>query len=234
MTKTPTGRHVFDRLHEQARPTVLDGTHRQDSPPADGGRWPTTIVSIPPSDVRARLEELMTQACDFAGPGHFLTGRADASHVTVRALEPYREAAEPTDEGTTAWANAMRTAAEATPPLRLNLTGLTLTTGSVMAQLEPVDEAPWTFMSTLREHLGPHAWFEDQWDPRDIWYANVLHFAAPIADPEGLVAWVEARRRIAAQEAVLDSVSLVRYRYRSDADGRLMRLEHWRAAPLGG
>jgi len=234
MTEALASPSAFDRLFEQGRPAVLEGSHQQDAPPMDGGRWPVTVVCIPSPDVRASLDALMREACELAGPGHFLTGRADASHVTVRALEPYRDAAGPTDDATTAWVDAMRKAAATTPPLRLHLTGVTLTTGSVMAQLEPLDEGPWTFMRHLREQLGPHAWYEDQWDPRDIWYANVLHFAAPVADPAGLVAWVESRRRLEPQEVVLDSVSLVRYRYRSDGADRLMGIEDWGTAGLGG
>jgi hypothetical protein len=225
---------VFDRLHEDGRSAVLTGRHRQDSPPADGGRWPVTVVCIPPPSTRATLEHWMTQACALAGPGHFLTGRADASHVTVRALEAYRDAAHPAAAVSGKWASAIRVAAAATPPLQLRLTGITLTSGSVMAQLEPVDDAPWAFMERLRAMLGEHAWYEDQWDPRNIWYANILHFAAPIADPSGLVDWVDAHRRPVPEDVLLDSVSLVRYRYQSSAAGRLMAMEQWSTAPLTG
>lgn len=227
-----TRNEVFDRLHAEGRAAVLARRHGQDVPPEDGGRWPVTVVSIPPPSTRTTLERWMGEACGLAGPGHFLTGRSDASHITIRALETYRDAAHPEQAASRAWASAMRTAADDTAPLRLRLTGVTLTAGSVMAQLEPEGDAPWTFMERLREALGEHAWFEDQWDGRDIWYVNILHFAAPIADPEGLVAWVDARRQVDAEEVCLDSVSLVRYRYRSSAAGRLMAMEPWCTTPF--
>ena len=234
MREVATRNEVFDRLYEEGRAAVLAGTHRQDSPPEDGGRWPVTVVGIPPVPTRATLQRWMTQACAFAGPGHFLTGRLDASHVTIRALEPYRDAAHPAEACSVAWASAMREAARDTAPLRLHLTGVTLAVGSVMAQLEPADDAPWAFMERLREALGDQAWFEDQWGPRDIWYVNILHLAAPVADPEGLVRWVDAHREVPAEEVVLDSVSLVRYRYESSAAGRLMAMEPWCTVPLEG
>jgi len=225
---------VYDRLFDGSREAVLTGRHRREEPPVDGGRWPATVVCIPAPSTRTSLERWMKEACELTGPGHFLTGRADANHVTVRALEPYRDAASPADAASGAWALAMRAAAVGTPPLRLHLTGVTLTAGSVMAQLEPVDDAPWAFMERLRAALGEHAWYEDQWEPRNIWYVNILHFAAPIADPAGLVRWVEAHRQVAAEEVVLGSVSLVRYRYQPSATGRLMAMESWGSAPFGG
>lgn len=225
---------VFDALFDRGSADVLARRHREDEPPGDGGRWPVSVVCVPEPAVRRRLERWMARAVELAGPGHFLTGRADASHVTVRALETYREAARPDEPDARAWASAMRSAAAVTPPLRLELTGVTLTSGSVMVQLEPVDDAPWVFMETLRSELGSHAWFEDRGAPRDIWYANVLHLAAPVADPEGLVAWVGAHRSVPREPVVLDTVSLVRYRYRETASGRVMAMEEWDTTPLAG
>jgi hypothetical protein len=82
---------VFDRLFGDAVPALLAGTHRRDEPPVDGGRWPVSVVCLPDARAREVLAGVMREASAFAGPGHFETGRSDASHVTVRALEPYRE-----------------------------------------------------------------------------------------------------------------------------------------------
>lgn len=79
---------VFDQLFESSVDLVLRGEHQCDEPPTDGGRWPVTIVCVPPSAIRDRLSGLMHEALVHASPGHFLTGRPDSSHLTVRALEP--------------------------------------------------------------------------------------------------------------------------------------------------
>lgn len=38
-------RAVFDRLCEQGSSAVLAGSHQQDAPPVDGGRWGLSAVA---------------------------------------------------------------------------------------------------------------------------------------------------------------------------------------------
>ena len=194
---------VFDRLYADAVPALLAGEHRQDEPPADGGRWPVSVVGVPDEPARDVLAGVMREALALAGPGHFETGRSDASHVTVRALEPYREAAGPQDPVSAEWVTALEEVGRACPPVRLRLTGVTLTASAVMVQAEPSGDEPWELMRRLRAALGPLAWFEDQWGERDIWYASVVHFAAPVLDAPGLVDWASARRVSLGHDIVL-------------------------------
>ena len=225
---------VFDRLYAEAVPALLAGDHRQDEPPVDGGRWPVSVVGIPDEPAREVLAGVMREALAFAGPGHFETGRADASHLTVRALEPYREAAAPEDPVTAEWVAALEEVGRECAPVRLCLTGVTLTVSGVMVQAEPVDDGPWELMRCLRTALGPLAWFEDQWGERDIWYASVVHFAAPLLDAPGLVDWVRARRSSLAHDVVLDALTLTRFRYSESGGGRHMAMEPWRGIDLVG
>lgn len=228
------GNPVFDELLAAAEPHVLAGEHRRDVPPEDGGRWPVRVLVRPTEPVRGVLEGLMRGALDFAGPGHFLTGRADSVHLTVRALEPYREAARQEDPVTANWVAALERAAAATTPFTLSLTGVTLTTAGVMAQLETRDERPWQFMDRVRDELGRLAWYEEQWMRRNIWYASLVHFADDIADPAGLLAWVHAHRRIEPVEVAVDAVGLARFRYSEAAGERLMLPQSWQVLPLRG
>ena len=225
---------AFDRLLDEAVPAVLAGRHRQDAPPVDGGRWPVSVVAIPDQRTRDLLSGVMGQALAHAGPGHFETGRPDASHVTVRALEPYREAASPTDAVTAEWVAALDEVARASAPLVLRLTGVTLSVSAVMVQAEPVDDAPWELMRRLRAALGPLAWFEEQWQERDIWYSSVLHFAGPVRDAPGLVDWARRSRTSLAQEVVIDALTLTRFRYRASEGRRHMAMERWHDAALVG
>ncbi|EWT01745.1 hypothetical protein N865_07465 [Intrasporangium oryzae NRRL B-24470] len=101
------GNPVFDELIEAAAPQVLAGAHRRDLPPEEGGRWPVSIVVRPAEPVRDVLEGLMRTALGFVGPGHFLTGRADSAHLTVRALEPYRDLSSREDPVTADWTAAL-------------------------------------------------------------------------------------------------------------------------------
>ena len=191
-----------------------------------------SVACLPDRRTGEVLADVMSEALVHAGPGHFETGRADASHFTVRALEPYREAASPSDRVSRDWIAALDEVGRASMPIRLRLTGVTLTAGGVMVQAEPVDDAPWELMRRLRAALGPLAWFEDQWQERDIWYASVLHFAAPVLDAPALVGWAEERRDSLAHDLVLDALTLTRFRYRSDGVRRHMAMEPWHRVDL--
>jgi hypothetical protein len=223
---------AFDRLFGDAVPALLAGTHRRDEPPVDGGRWPVSVVCLPDARAREVLAGVMREASAFAGPGHFDTGRSDASHVTVRALEPYREAASPADRITDDWVAALDEVGRQSPPIRLRLTGVTLSTSGVMVQAEPLDDEPWELMRRLRAALGPLAWFEDQWQLRDIWYSSVLHFAAPVRDAPGLIDWAQERRACLAHDIELDTLTLTRFRYRATGDERFMAMERWHTVGL--
>lgn len=228
---------VFDELLTIGVPAVLDGSHQRDTPPIDGGRWPVSIVALPPDPVRDQLASLMRSALLHAGPEHFTTGRPDTVHLTVRALEPYRDLAAPDDQIVTDWRAAMERACAATGPFDLTLTGVTMSRTGVMAQLEPVDRRPWEFMDRLRSELGDLAWYEDRWMRRNIWYATLVHFAGDITDPAGLVAWVEAHREVDPVRFTVDAAHLVRFRHRpASAVGsrRWMAMEPWVTVRFGG
>ncbi|MBB2893301.1 hypothetical protein [Flexivirga oryzae] len=206
---------VFDRLFRRAAPVIVNGAHERDQPPQDGGRWPVSVVATgAPDSFRTLLHEHLTELVEYAGPGHFMTGRPEASHITVRALEPYRQAADKDDLIVGDWVDAMKRTAADTPTCELTCTGLTLTTGGVLAQLEPHDATPWELLDRFRAELGDLAWFEDQWMKRNIWYSSIIHFAADIRDPHGLVDWVAGHRRFADPMTVrLTGLDLVRFRH---------------------
>jgi len=227
---------VFDELLTAGIPAVRDGSHQRDKPPVDGGRWPVSIVALPPMAARERLAQLMRGALVHAGPGHFTTGRADAVHLTIRALEPFRAVAAPDDPIVADWRAAMERACAATTPFELTLTGVTLTRGGVMAQFETSGGRPWDFMDRLRTDLGDLAWYEERWMRRNIWYASLIHFAADITDPTALIAWVEAHRTISPVAVTVDAIHLVRFRHRpataADPD-QFMALASWFTVPFG-
>lgn len=223
---------VFDRLFDEAIPRVLGGTHNVDEQPVDGGRWPVTVVANGmPAALLSQLNEKMLEAVAFAGPDHFLTGRIDSAHITVRALEPYRDAATASDDSVRAWAGAMARTAAGAAPFFLECTGLTLTAGGIMAQLEPHDSKAWELMDRLACELGDGGWYEAALN-RNIWYSNILHFAASIDDPAGLVDWI-AQQRLFGERITfaVTGLSLVRSHYiKLDNGSAYMRPEYWQSA----
>ena len=74
----------------------------------------------------------------------------------------------------------------------------------------------------------------DDGQERDIWYASILHFAAPVPDPAGLLGWAERNRASLTHEVTLDSLSLTRSRYRETDGRRHMAMEPWHTTALAG
>jgi len=215
---------VFDRLFDDASPLIRQGLHQRDSPSVEGGRWGVSVVLRPDPASAVNLERAMAEVEGLVGVGHFRTGTAGSVHFTVRVLEAYRDAAGKEDEVVQRYARAMSRAARQVEVIELDLVGLTLTRGSVMACGYPVDDNADKFMDLLKDELGGDAWREAGFR-RDIWYANILHFGADIAQPAGLVKWVVDRRELDLGRAVMDTAELVRFRYDEGAWGRLIRPE---------
>lgn len=226
---------VFDALFETGARAVLSGCHRRDQAPRDGGRWPVSVVALPPPEMAERFHRATQNLLPYAGPGHFRTGRRDSVHSTVRALEPHLHTASPDDPITRFWCAAMDRVADRIGPVELVWTGLTLTTPGVLAQLETPDGAGWELMAAVRDELGAHGWYEDRIGlQRNIWYSSLLHFTGDLADPAGLVEWVTRHRRIEPVRFTTDQLALVRFRHELRAEGHAMVQQVWQRWALGG
>jgi hypothetical protein len=220
---------------------IANGNHTRDTPPEEGGRWPVSVVLRPPTDspLSQTLDRLTTEAADLAGGhlsgpdggagGHWQTGQLGSAHLTVRALEYYRPTINPDEPVIKRYQSAMERAAAAAGPARVEVIGLTLTPGTVMAAAQPLDDQADLFMDQLRFELGPDAWHELPHGRRDIWYLNLLHFTATIPDPTRLIDWVQARRTTGFGEVTIDTAELVRF-WHTPAGSR----PHMRPEVLGG
>jgi len=213
---------AFDRLFAEAVPLIQQGLHQRDTPPIEGGRWPVSVVLRPDPASAERLERVMAEVEGLAGTRHFRTGIAGSGHFTVRVLEGYRELVGEHDEVIQRYARAMSRAAWQVGAIELDLVGLTLAPGSVMVSAHPVDDDADRFMDLLKDELGDDAWREAG-IRRDIWYANILHFAAEIAQPAELIEWVAQRRVLDLGRTTIQTAELVRFRYEDSTHGRLMR-----------
>lgn len=197
----------FDELFANGGRHVLAGTHHRDGPLVDGGRWGISILLRPDAATAATLEQVAVAARSLAGSGHWLTGSATTSHVTVLPLEPYRHAVPDGDPHVARYGDGLRTAAACSRPVRLRFRGLTMTPHGVMACAYPVDDAADALAENLTSSIG-----RNRFSDRDIWYATVLHFAGPIDRPQALVDWVAARRTVDLGQTHCDEAHLVRCR----------------------
>ncbi|GAB3593536.1 hypothetical protein GCM10027446_15960 [Angustibacter peucedani] len=202
----------FDELFDLAAPLIRTQQHQRDTQPVEGGRWPVSVYLSPDEDSAPRIDELAREALALAGPGHFGTGLAGTSHFTVRALEAYRHDVPDDDPALGRYRAALRRTADRCRPVTLRLLGITLTPISVMLAAEPVDDAAADLSRVLREELGDDSRHEDGFS-RDIWYSTLVHLAADVADPEGLVAWAGARRALDLGTTTARQVELARFRY---------------------
>lgn len=186
--------------------------------------------------MQGKLADLTHEAAAIAGPGHWVTGCRDGAHATVRALERYRDDIPAGDSAVERYLRAVGATAAQCAPITLQVTGLTLASGSVMASLVPTDgHADRLRAEVLPRELGPDAWLEADYGPRDIWHLTLVHFTGDLADPERLIEWVNERRRLDLGVATIDDVELVRFRYDEAAvGGPFMRPESLGIATLAG
>lgn len=208
-----TERATFDQLFADGAAALAAGSHGvQVAPPGDGRRWGVSVVLRPDPEAAASLEALAHEAAAVAGDGHWLTGAAENSHLTVRALEWPRADIGDDDPCVARYATALRTAVAGVRPLTFAVTGLTLTPLSVMACAVPADDTADRLSAAYAAALGPDAWLEKEFR-RDLWYLNVLHFAAPVTRARALIDWVAERRASAPMALRVTEVEIAAWRF---------------------
>ena len=208
-----TNRATFDQLFTEGAAALADGSHGIQVVPAEGDRrWGVSALLRPDPGAAASLETLAREAAAVAGDGHWLTGAARNSHLTMRALEHPRADIRDDDPCVARYAKALRTAAAGIRPLTFDVIGLTLTPLSVMACALPADDAADRLSAAYTAALGPDAWLEKGFR-REIWYLNILHFAAPVPEPQALIGWVAERRLWAPIPLCVTEVEIATWRF---------------------
>jgi hypothetical protein len=202
-----------DSIHQRGRSAVLAGRALLDVPPSPGGtRWGLSLdVRLDPL-AEDRLDALAAEAGAVAGPGQWLTAARGSSHLTVTYLERTWREVGTDDAEVRRFADLVRPLATRTGPLQWRVTGLALADRGVLALAEPVDDAPDRFRAALLAELDELGRAEAYYR-RSVWWATVLHFAAPLADPVALVGWVDARTAFEPFIVTADRLEVVRYVY---------------------
>ncbi|WP_112248191.1 hypothetical protein [Kribbella monticola] len=208
-------------------PLIATGRHRRDTVPEEGGRWPVSVVLRPVAGgvLSQNLDALTREAADLAGPGHWHTGQPGSAHLTVRALEWYRAIVDPAEPAIHRYRAAMERAAAGCGPTRIEVVGLTLTAGTVMAAAVAADDQADLFLDRLAEELGDDAWLELPYGRRDIWYVNLIHFTTGIAKPDALIDWITRHREHPIGAETIPAAELVRFHYAAHPERPYMRPE---------
>ncbi|WP_405633960.1 hypothetical protein OHB53_00675 [Streptomyces sp. NBC_00056] len=171
-----------------------------------------SVVMRPDAATARSIGEITREAMSVAGEGHWPTGTADSSHFTLRALEKHRLSVPNGDARVSRYVAALRTAARVIGPVRLTLSGLTLTPGCIMLCAEPSDDAIERLYDAYEDALGEEAWLEADFD-RNIWYSTLVHFTRPLTKPQAVVDWVGERRELALGQVECRHAELVVYRF---------------------
>jgi hypothetical protein len=219
-----------DSIHQRGRAAVLAGGAVLDVPPAAGSaRWGLSLdIRLDPA-AEDYLDALAAEATAVAGPGQWSTGSRGSSHLTVTYLEHGWREVDAEDAEVRRFAALMTPLADRTPALRWELTGLAVADRGILALAEPVDDAPDAFRAAVLSELAELGRAEAYYR-QSVWWATVLHFAAPLPDPVGLVDWVDERTSMAPVPVSADRAEVVRYVF----DGRRTVPVPLAVAPLAG
>jgi len=207
-------RTALERVLAAGRAAVVSGRHQTEGEPAASGRWGPSAVFLPSGALAASLARVTDEAVEALGDGHWRSGGPGRAHITVRALEPYAESL-PRDRAGRYLA-AMTRALLDVGPVELELRGVGLSPGGVMACGRSADAAADRLRQRLGAALGHDGWFEHAAfesgrDP--IWYCTLVHFTGPISDADKLVSWVDQRIDLPVGTATFDSMALCRWSF---------------------
>jgi hypothetical protein len=209
-------RHL--EIVEKGRAAVLAGDVEQEEPPrAERGRWGISMLLRPSMPMLTRLSLLAQELNTAAGGGHWAHGPV-LLHASLKALEVYRGAPPADDPAVAAYTAALSRAVQGIPPIRATVKTISPHSFGVAVHVHPHGDA----LDLLYRRLG--AALAESGEPvfeywvRDVWYINVLHFAAPVS-VEPLVAYCDANRDVVFGETTFDAAELVSYAF----DGTSMR-----------
>jgi hypothetical protein len=201
-----------DTIHQRGREALLAGRELLDDPPVPGAtRWGLSLVARPDAAAADRLDALAVEAAGVAGPGQWLTGGRGSAHITVTYLERLHREVGADDPQVRRYAALVREVAARTQPLRWQVTGLALADRGVLALATPADDAD-AFRGEVLARLGGLGAEEGNYR-QSVWWSTLLHFAAPVAHRNALVAWVDARESLPPLPVTATSVDVVRYAY---------------------
>ena len=218
-----------ETIHERGRAALLEGRYVADTPPSTGTRrWGLSLVARPDPAAADRLDELSAQAAELAGPGHWRTGRRGTSHLTVCYLEHEHRDVPDGDARVAELAELVSDVSRTVPALSWELTGVSLADRGVLALATPVDDSAAAFRADVVKALGAQGDREATYR-RSVWWATLLHFAAPVVDVEGLASWADEHHDRGLGPLSAASVDLVRYVH----DGRQMVPKTVAAVRLG-
>ena len=197
---------------EKGRAALLAGELSLEAPPAEGRpRWGVSMLLRPDPAMLGTLAAFAAEADVVAGGGQWAHGPA-LLHVSLRALQPYCD--DPILDG---YAEALHEAVAGIPAIPATVRTVGPHAQGIAVHVHPEGPALDDLYARLGTALSDRGLSDLEYRTRDLWYCNVLHFAAPV-DVAALVRWCDERRDHVFGETVLSAAEMVRYRF---ADGAM-------------
>jgi 2'-5' RNA ligase len=209
--QNPLAAH-YDALWEEAAPLVRAGAAALDpwlSRPGADARRGITLLARPASSVVAPLSTFLGQLRSIE-PGQRYQPASDLHH-TVLSLFTATAGYAPYVERLPEYREAVAEVAAATPPFAIDVRGVTLTPGAVLAQGFPRDGT----LAAVRDKLRAALHARGLGDALDRRYRLVtahmtlVRFATPLRAPERFVAALAAARQVDFGSTTVERIELV-------------------------
>ena len=204
-------RRHYDAMWDRAWPAVSRGDVECD-PHLAGGLDPRrgiTLIARPDAALAARLTDVQHRLAD-ADPRQYRQPRADL-HMTVLSLFTVTADHAPHLARRAEYAAAVRTAVCDLPAFDIDLKGITISRGAVLATGFPRDDTLETLRACLREALRARG-LDGMLDQRYrlvTAHSTLLRFVAPPADPARLAAVLAEVRDVPLGTLRVDALQLV-------------------------
>ncbi|MEU0566715.1 hypothetical protein ABZ297_15165 [Nonomuraea sp. NPDC005983] len=201
--------HDYADFFARGRVALLEGKADYERPPVEGGaRWGAAAVLRPVGLVLEQLTDLAKSVGEAAGPGHWIHG-CETLHFTLRSLERYRQVVPDDDPCRLAYAASLGEAVAGLPPVRIELRGVSPHVGGVLAVGYPVDDNLVTLQRRFAQSLRFRGVGDFESWVRDRWYVSLVHFAAPVTDPEAVVDWCDEHADVPIGLAEIKAADIV-------------------------
>ncbi|MFG2075416.1 hypothetical protein [Nonomuraea maritima] len=201
--------HDYADFFARGRDALLEGKAVHESPPVEGGtRWGASAVLRPTGPVLEGLTALAASVGETADPGHWVHG-PETLHFTLRSLERHRRVVPSDDPYRLAYAASLDEAVAGSPPIRIELRGVSPHTGGVLAFGHPVDDSLVSLQKRFAQSLDRRGVGAFESWVRDRWYVSLMHFAAPVTDPKAIVAWCDEHADVRMGLAEIKAAEIV-------------------------
>lgn len=213
----------YQRMWNESKEQLKKGKIDTDPVPDNSSRrWGVSIVIRPTEPALSKLVNTADEIAKFAGSDQIIYDDSNL-HTTIRSIEFQRLEVDENDEKVKEYEEALRVVTEKFGSIKISYKGLTASKGGVMAQGWPLDDTLQEIREAFHEELEKRGLLggPEEVSIRQTSHASLAVFTQPLADPEGLVNYLQDNRETDFGTCEITQIDLVRYR-RTETDVSLV------------